>query len=373
MSVDDGRLMAVAVAAAAEAGLRASPNPTVGAVVSRPDGTVVATGVTEPVGGAHAEVVALHAAGDAARGSTLHVTLEPCAHHGRTPPCVDAVMAAGVGRVVVALTDPDRRTAGAGIARLQAAGIEVVVGPGADAARRLHRMYLTWRNTGRPFTTLKFASSLDGRVATATGESQWITGPEARAVAHRMRAAHDAVMVGIGTVLADDPELGARPPGGAGRQPLRVIVDSRLRTPVGGRLLNAGSGAGPVLVVAAPGADTGRRRALEAAGATVLEVDAADGRVDLRALLVELGRRDVSSVFAEGGPTVLGSLVDTGLVDGVAAFLSPRLLGGEGARAAVAGEGVSRLTEARPLVDVEVAFAGGDLVVTGYSEPNTGS
>jgi diaminohydroxyphosphoribosylaminopyrimidine deaminase/5-amino-6-(5-phosphoribosylamino)uracil reductase len=289
--------------------------------------------------------------------------LEPCAVQGRTPPCVDAVIAAAPRRVVVAMIDPDPRVSGRGVAALEAAGIAVEVGLGAAAAERLNRFYLTHRRTGRPFVTAKFAASLDGRVATRTGESRWISSPEARQLAHRLRRRHDAVLVGAGTVASDDPELTVRLDE-AGRQPLRVVVDSLLRTSATARLFS--TDLSPVLLATTGAAAAERVAALRAAGAEVLVLPAAGGRVDLAALLTELGGRGMLSVLAEGGPTVLGSLLDAGAVDAVVAVLAPRLIGGAGAPPAIAGLGPAGLSDATRLAELEVERLGGDLIVTGY-------
>lgn len=363
--LDDGELMDVALAEAARAAGWTSPNPVVGAVVAR-DGEVISTGFHRGPGEAHAEVVALAAAGERARGADLFVTLEPCTRQGRTPPCAPAVVEASPRRVVVAMLDPNPDVSGAGVAALRDAGIDVAVGLGGEAAERLNRHYLTWRRRGRPFVTLKFAASLDGRIATRTGESRWISSPESRRLAHQLRAGHDAVMVGAGTVARDDPALTVRLDEPA-RQPLRVVVDSRLRTPPSARLF--AEDGGPVLLAATDAALGERRSALTAAGAEVLTLPARDGRVDLGALLAELARREVTSVLAEGGAALLGSLRDAGLVDGVVAILAPRLLGGAAAPGALGGEGVAELADSVPLTDVSVERCGGDVVVTGYAVP----
>jgi diaminohydroxyphosphoribosylaminopyrimidine deaminase / 5-amino-6-(5-phosphoribosylamino)uracil reductase len=353
-----------ALAEAALAEYATSPNPMVGAVVAR-DGAVIATGRHERAGARHAEVNALEAAGDAARSADLFVTLEPCTVHGRTPPCVDAVIAAGLRRVVIAMLDPNPDVAGRGAAALEAAGVTVQVGLRAREAERLNRFYLTHMRTGLPFVTAKFAASLDGRIATRTGESQWIGSAPSRALAHRLRQRHDAVLVGITTVLRDDPALTVRLDG-AVRQPLRVVVDSLLRTPPSARLFGA-AGGGAVLIATTPAASPDRWAELEAAGAEVLVFPTLDGRVDLAALLRALAGRPVLSVLAEGGAEVLGSLRDARLIDGVVAILAPRLIGGAAAPGAVGGAGAGSLAETLDLTDVEVEQLGGDLIVTGYS------
>jgi diaminohydroxyphosphoribosylaminopyrimidine deaminase/5-amino-6-(5-phosphoribosylamino)uracil reductase len=359
----DAALMDRALAEAARAEFATSPNPMVGAVVAR-DGEVITVGHHARAGMAHAEVVALEAAGAAARDADLYVTLEPCTVQGRTPPCVDAVIAAGPRRVIVAMTDPNPAVSGLGVTVLERAGIRVELGIGAEAAARLNRFYVTFMRTGRPFVTAKFAASLDGRIATRTGESRWISSVEARELAHRLRYRHDAVLVGATTVAADNPALTVRLAGEQHRQPLRVVVDSTLRTPASAQLF--APGASPVLVATTAAASTERTAALEAAGAEILVLPAVRGRVDLGALLDILGHRQVLSVLAEGGAELLGSLRDANLIDSVVAILAPRIIGGTGATSAIAGAGAASLLEAKPLVDVEIEQAGGDLIVTGY-------
>ncbi len=359
---DDGVLMEIALAQAALADHATSPNPMVGAVVAR-GGEVIAVGHHARAGEAHAEVNALAVAGDAARGGDLLVTLEPCTVQGRTPPCVDAVIAAAPRRVVIAMLDPNPDVSGRGVAALQAAGITVEVGLRGDEAERLNRFYLTHMRTGLPFVTAKFAASLDGRIATRTGESRWISSPPSREMAHRLRERHDAVLVGVSTVLQDDPALTVRLPG-TSRQPLRVVVDSALRTPLTARIFEPGGGR--VVLACTSAAPRDRALALEAAGAEIVELPAAGQRVDLRALLRTLGERQVISVLAEGGAEVLGSLRDQRLIDAVVAVLAPRLIGGAAAPAAIGGEGAGALGEAIALTDLSVEQLGGDLIVTGY-------
>jgi diaminohydroxyphosphoribosylaminopyrimidine deaminase / 5-amino-6-(5-phosphoribosylamino)uracil reductase len=359
---DDGAVMDRALAEAALADFATSPNPMVGAVVARA-GEVVATGHHERAGDPHAEVNVLRAAGEAAQGADLFVTLEPCTTQGRTPPCVDAVIAAAPRRVLIAMLDPNPAVAGRGAAALQAAGITVEVGLRGGEAERLNRFYLTHTRTGLPFVTAKFAASLDGRIATRTGESQWISSPPSRVLAHRLRERHDAVLVGVGTVLSDDPELTVRLEG-ARRQPLRVVVDSTLRTPATARLLGGG---GPVLIATTAAASPQRGAELASAGTEVLVLPSRGARVDLEALLHELGERRVISILAEGGAEVLGSLRDGRLIDSVVAILALRLVGGRAAPGALGGEGAATLAETLDLAEAEVERCGSDVIVTGYS------
>jgi len=339
--------MAIALGLARRGLGRVWPNPAVGCVLARPDldGRVVGRGWTQPGGRPHAESEALRRAGGAARGATAYVTLEPCAHVGETPPCADALIAAGIRRAVVAIEDPDPRVAGRGLARLREAGIAVEVGAGAAAAREINAGFLRRITAGRPLVTLKAASTLDGRIATAAGESRWITGQAARAFGHGLRARHDAVAIGIGTALADDPDLRCRLPGLGDRSPVRVVFDSRLRLPPDGRLL-AGAGETPAWILCCENADGGAQHALTAAGAVVIQVaSGADGRVDLSAALTELARRGLTRVLVEGGGRLAAAMLRAGLADRLAWFRAPRLLGGD-AVAAVADLAVATLAEA---------------------------
>jgi diaminohydroxyphosphoribosylaminopyrimidine deaminase/5-amino-6-(5-phosphoribosylamino)uracil reductase len=348
----------------------ASPNPAVGAVLVK-DGRIVGEGFTQPPGGPHAEVVAIRQAGEAARGAALYVTLEPCCHHGRTPPCTEAILTAGVREVHLSHLDPDPHVNGRGKAELEAAGVSVFVGEGEKEARRINEAYLKHRTTGLPFVIAKFAASLDGKIAATSGDSRWVSGPESRRWAHRQRTVVDAIMVGVRTVLIDDPELTARPEPGEGarqadgepRQPLRVVVDSRGRTPASARALSPPAG---TLVATTDASSEAWRREMRDAGAEVVVLPASGGRVDLGELLRHLGSRDILSLLVEGGGELLGSFFDLGLVDKVQAIIAPMIIGGHDAPTAVAGRGARRMADALRLRDVTVERLGEDMLVTGY-------
>jgi diaminohydroxyphosphoribosylaminopyrimidine deaminase/5-amino-6-(5-phosphoribosylamino)uracil reductase len=323
----DDDLMRRALAQAATARSRTAPNPWVGCVIVR-DGEVVGEGATRPPGGPHAEVEALRGAGDRARGATAYVTLEPCAHHGRTPPCTDALVAAGIARVVVALEDPDPAVSGRGVAALRERGVTVDVGIGAALARASLVPYLVHRREGRSFVLLKTAMTLDGRVAAADGTSQWITGPESRHDVHVVRSKSQAVVVGAGTALADQPRLTARdvdppPPG----QPLRVLLDARGRVPATGPLFD--TDLAPTAVITTAAAPDDATRAWLAAGAKVFTVppSATGTGVDPLATFATLGGLGVLQAMVEGGPRLAGALLDAGVVDRIVAYVGPMLLG----------------------------------------------
>ncbi len=342
---------------AAQARLLAPPNPAVGCVLVAADGRVIGEGHTQATGQAHAEVMALRDAaqrGHAVHGCTAYVTLEPCAHHGRTGPCCDALVQAGVARVVASLQDPNPRVAGQGFARMRAAGIEVEVGPGADEARELNLGFFSRMVRQRPWVRMKAAASLDGTTALADGQSQWITSPEARADGHAWRARACAVLTGIGTVLADDPRLDVREVA-TPRQPVRVVVDSRLQTPPSARLFDA---PGAVWIYTAVD-DAARRQALEARGAQVRCLPDAQGKVDLAALMTDLAAREINEVHLEAGSKLHASLMRAGLIDELLVYLAPRLLGpGQGLLALPA---LSALDQATALSFVGCERVGPDL------------
>jgi diaminohydroxyphosphoribosylaminopyrimidine deaminase / 5-amino-6-(5-phosphoribosylamino)uracil reductase len=320
------------------------PNPSVGCVIVK-DGRVVGRGSTRPGGRPHGETEALARAGAAARAATAYVTLEPCSHWGKTPPCADALIAAGLRRIVIALEDPDPRVAGAGIARLRAAGIDVEVGLGAAEAVEINAGFLQRVRLGRPLVTLKLATSLDGRIATADGESRWVTGPPARERAHLLRATHDAVLVGTATVLADDPQLTCRLPGLAHRSPVRVVIDRHLRIPPRARLI-AEARQVPTWMVTLRSADPDRQKALHDAGVMVIPAEPdATGHIDLNTALRLLGGRGLTRLLVEGGGRLAAALLRAGLADRLVWLHAPVLLGGDGIPA-VAELGLTALAEA---------------------------
>ena len=355
----DAELMARAIDLAQRGRATAPPNPWVGCVIAR-DGVVVGEGFHVRPGEAHAEAIALAAAGSRARRATAYVTLEPCAHHGRTPPCADALLDAGVSRVVVAIEDPDPRVRGRGLARLRTRGVAVEVGVGAAEARRSLASYLHHRATGRAFCLLKTATSLDGRVAAADGTSRWVTGPAARADAHELRAESQAVVIGSGTALVDRPRLTVRDTDTViDRQPLRVLLDARGRVPADGPLFDVV--AAPTLVLTTESAPASAVDAWRAAGAKV-ETVAADpsGGLDLRSVLTLLGGHDVLQAMIEGGPTLHGGLVAAGLADRVVAYVSGVLLGTAG-RPSLGWPGPVTLPDAPHLRLLDAAVLDGDV------------
>ncbi len=337
-----------------------SPNPAVGCVIVR-DGERVGEGWTHPPGEWHAEAAALRQAGERARGATLYTTLEPCNHYGRTPPCSEAIIAAGVAEVRTAVRDPNPNVAGGGLARLAEAGIRTHIGECADEAQKLIEGFIKHSRTGMPFVTAKYAMSLDGKIAARSGDSKWISGAESREFAHLLRARSDAIMVGINTVLADDPMLTARDAHGNAnsRQPLRVVLDSRGRMPHRAKMLSA---PGDTLVAVVDDFDEHTLKR-----AKIVRLPSHSGAVDLEALLTTLGNCDITSVLVEGGGTLIGALFDLNLVDKVVAFVAPVIIGGKEAVSPVGGVGIVKMEEALRLCDVAVHRFGEDVAVIGYT------
>jgi diaminohydroxyphosphoribosylaminopyrimidine deaminase/5-amino-6-(5-phosphoribosylamino)uracil reductase len=355
--------MSHAVELAASIRGQVSPNPAVGAVLVL-DGRVAGEGVTQPPGGPHAEIVAIRTAGPLAKGSTLYVTLEPCSYYGRTPPCTDAILAAGITRVFCAMTDPDEHVRGAGIRQLRDAGVSVDVGSHEAEVREMLAGYIKHRRRGLPRVTVKFAASLDGKIATRTGDSRWISGPDTLAWAHEERTHIDAIAVGINTILIDNPQLTARPNGNEARahQPRRVVVDSRGRTPVSANVLQ---GSSPTLIATTNLSEPAWRDEMRRLGSGVALLPCKDGHVDLGALIALLGEEGGLDLLVEGGGVLIGALFDEGLVDRVQAVIAPMVVGGETAPMAVAGRGVERMANAFRLSDVTVRSLGSDLLIQG--------
>jgi len=344
-----------------------SPNPAVGAVIER-DGLVVGLGHTQQPGMEHAEIMALNQAGEMARGATMYVTLEPCCHHGKTPPCTDAIINAGISEVNIAVTDPNPLVSGNGIACLKAAGIIAKIGEYEQRAREINEGYFKFIKTGVPFVIAKFAMSMDGKIATRTGDSKWITSEEARNYAHGQRHSVDAVMVGAQTIIADDPQLTAR--GYSGRcgraklQPLRVIVDGRGRVPATARVF---SEPGKTLVAVAEGQFDKEILKKKREGTEYMVLKSDKGLIDIAELLKALGERHITTVMIEGGSSLLGYAFDHHLVDKVLAFIAPIIIGGEEAKTAVSGQGVDKVKNALQLKDIKIEKFDNELLISGYT------
>lgn len=353
------KMMRMALALARRGQGKTSPNPAVGCVIVR-DGNVVGRGWHKKAGTPHAEVHALNDAGELAAGADVYVTLEPCAHFGKTPPCAKALIEAKVARVFVAMVDPNPLVAGGGIEMLRAAGIEVETGVLEEASRELNRPFIKWIQTRRPFVVLKSALTLDGMSATASGDSRWVTSDPARREVHRLRGKMDAIMVGVGTVLKDDPLLTCRVPGG--KDPLRVVVDSTLRIPMHAALFEMKSAAGTIIATCCQ--DEARIKAVSSRGARILSCKETGGRVDLSDLFSRLGELGVQSILLEGGSHLAGAALRAGLVDKCMIFLAPKLIGGVG-MGLFAGEGVGLMKDAIRLEAMTVKQIGVDLLVEG--------
>lgn len=340
-----------------------SPNPMVGAVIVK-DGRIIGRGYHHRCGQAHGERDALAHCGEDPAGATLYVTLEPCCHQGRQPPCTQAILEAGIARVVVGSGDPNPLVAGKGIAQLRQAGVEVTEHVLEEECRELNYIFFHYIQTRRPYTALKYAMTLDGKIAAYTGASQWITGEEARAHVHRLRGAYRGILVGVGTVLADDPMLTCRLPGG--RSPVRVICDTHLRTPLSARVVQTAREVPTILAACAP--DSQRKAEYEAAGCQVLSLPEREGHVDLSALMDELGRREIDGLLIEGGGTLAWSALAGGLVRRVYAYTAPMLLGGGSAKSPVEGQGFPVPDEAVKLKNLTVTPLGRDLLLEGEVE-----
>lgn len=359
----DEKYMRMALRLAAKARGRTSPNPMVGAVVVK-GGRVISSGFHHKAGEPHAEAIALKKAGTKAKGATLYVSLEPCSHtNKRTPPCSPLVMQSGVKRVVVAMIDPNPRVSGGGIKTLRKAGINVITGVLETEAKKLNEAFIKHVTTGIPFVTLKIAQTLDGKIATASGESKWITGEQAREEGHRLRDHNDAILVGINTILKDNPSLTTRFPGG--RDPIRVIVDTKLRTPLNAKVITQKSSA-KTYIAALDTMPKNKLVKLLDAGAEILIAEGRKGQVDLKSLMKMLGSFGITSVLIEGGAEVNASALKAGIVDKVILFIAPMFMTGTDSLCSIGGISPAKLSRAVRLTDVTSRFVGKDVMIEGY-------
>jgi len=353
--------MNLAMQLALKAKGQTSPNPMVGAVVVK-DGRIIGKGFHEKAGLSHAEIVALGEAGKNAKGAKLYVTLEPCAHFGRTPPCIDRIIKSGIKEVIVGMVDPNPINNGKGISILKQNKLKVEVGFLEDELKKLNEAFIKYVTKKMPFVTVKAAQSLDGRIATRSGDSKWITSDKSRAFSHRMRQDYDAIMAGINTVLRDNPKLDAW---FSKKQPIKIIVDSQLSTP---QEANIFSGRSPVIIVtlpARPGQETENRKIL-AQKAKILEVKEKAGQINLKSMMKKLAQLEITNILVEGGGTLIGALFDEGLVDKALFFISPKIIGGKEAISSVMGRGVARIEKAVRLKDLKLSRFGEDFLIEGY-------
>lgn len=367
-SETDHRMMARALDLALKGTGQVSPGPLVGCVITSSEGEVIGEGfyVYEDV--KHAETLALERAGDKARGATAYVSLEPHAHFGKTPPCTDSLIASGIKRVVAPIEDPNPKVSGRGFEHLRSAGLEVESGLMAREAKRVNEKYIHFMKTGRPFVHLKLATSLDGKIATRTGDSRWITGEESRARVHELRHEYDVILVGAGTALADNPLLTDRSGKLRGRPLIRVVLDEKLQTDPESQLVRTARDA-PVLICSGGSSEKGRVEDLRSRGVEIL-TSCFNGR-DLLVVMEGLGQRSLQSVLVEGGATVAGNLIDAGLVNKVTFFIAPLIIGGRDAPNAIGGEGAEILIDALRLIDVKTVQRGRDIEITGYPRAKT--
>jgi len=364
LKIVDETYMKMALSLAEQGRGWTSPNPLVGAVVVK-DGKVVGKGFHQAAGGPHAEVFALEEAGDDASGATLYVTLEPCNHTGRTPPCTHAILRSRIKRLVAGMKDPNPRVTGGGLGYLRRQGLDVAVGVCEDECRRLNEIFIKYASTTLPFVILKCAATLDGRIATRTGDSKWITNPRSRHFVHELRHAADAVMVGIGTVVKDNPQLTTRLEGRKGSDPTRIVLDTRLSMPLDARLLHLSSHS-DTLIVTSSSVSPEKRELLQRAGIQLLSMDCHEDHIDLKALLTELGRREITSLLIEGGSRVNGSALRAGIVDKVYMFYAPKICGGDDGVPVCAGPGVERMEQSMRLKDISVHRFEDDVMIEGY-------
>jgi diaminohydroxyphosphoribosylaminopyrimidine deaminase / 5-amino-6-(5-phosphoribosylamino)uracil reductase len=364
MAHDDRYYMGMALDLARKGQGFTSPNPMVGALVVK-EGRVVGEGYHRSAGQAHAEIVALREAGESAQGATLYVTLEPCNHVGRTPPCTRAVVRAGIKRAVVAMKDPNPDVAGGGAEYLSGVGIEVILGVCEDQARRLNEFFVKYVRTKRPFVIVKCAATLDGRIATRTGDSKWVTGEPAREFVHHLRHAVDAIMVGINTIKTDNPRLTTRLKNVASKDPIRIVLDSRLTIPFGAQVLTVASDA-ETWIVTGDNVSTEKSSALERKNVRVLAAPLKRGRIDLDSLMTRLGALGITSLLIEGGSRVLASAFRARIVDKVVFFYAPKILGGDDGVPICTGPGPLNMRDCIPVNDVRAQCIGQDVMIEGY-------
>lgn len=362
--MNEEEYMRLAIRLAGKAKGKTSPNPLVGAVVVK-EGKIVGRGFHQKAGEPHAEVNALNDASEKARGADLFVNLEPCNHYGRTPPCTRMIIDSGIKRVLLGMVDPNEVVAGKGLQSLRDSGIEVKTGILGDECQRLNEVYVKYITEKRPFVILKSAASLDGKIATRIGDTQWITNERSRGFTHRLRNEVDGILVGIGTIEADDPSLTTRLSGGKGKDPVRVVVDSKLRVPLKAKVLKHESKAGTI-IAATEAADMRKVEELEKLGAKVLILPSKDDKVDLEELMYALGKLEITSLLVEGGGEINASSLSCGIVDKVLFFYAPKIIGGIGAVNLVGGKGIERLCDAVNLKDIKVRRFGDDILVEGY-------
>jgi len=357
----DEKYMALALELAANGKGKVEPNPMVGAVLVK-DGAIIGKGYHQSFGGAHAEVHAINEGGALCKGATLYVSMEPCAHYGKTAPCVDAIIKAGISKVVAAVVDPNLITSGKGIQKLKAAGIEVVVGVMETQARRLNAPFFKLMQQGLPYIIVKWAMSIDGKISTHTGESKWITSDESRRYAHAIRCQVDGILVGINTVTRDDPLLTCRIEGG--RNPKRIILDSHAQIPANSRLLSSVN-EGEIIVAVTENAPQHRVEKIRQLGCKIIQTSGANGRVDLKELFRQLGEAGMTNILVEGGSRVITSVIESRLADRAIIFIAPMIIGGEGAKPPVLGAGVSKINEAARITEITVQRFSDDIVIEG--------
>ena len=357
----DEKYMALALELAEKGWGKVAPNPMVGAVLVK-DGEIVGKGYHQVFGGAHAEVYAIHEGGTNCKGATLYVSMEPCAHYGKTAPCVDAIIKAGIIKVVAAVVDPNPITSGKGIQQLKEAGIEVVAGVMEMQAKRLNVPFFKLMQKELPYITVKWAMSIDGKIATHTGESRWITSDESRKYAHKIRGQMDGILVGINTVVRDDPLLTCRIEGG--RNPKRIVIDSNALLPINSRLLNT-INEGEIIVTVSKNAQQNRVEKLEQLGCKIVQIKDMNGRVDLKELFQRLGEMKLTNILVEGGSRVITSVIEGRLADRVMVFIAPIIIGGAGAKSPVLGTGINKISEAAEIDEIEIKRFSNDIVIEG--------